>query len=90
MKERDLDLQGAVDYIGQRTKEAIDEYVALKASLPSWGPGIDEQVETYLLSLEYITIGYMQWSFNSGRYFGEEVEEVKRTLWVTLSPQLST
>ncbi|KDQ10835.1 hypothetical protein BOTBODRAFT_115253 [Botryobasidium botryosum FD-172 SS1] len=87
MKELDLDLQGGIDYVGDRIKAAIDSFVADKAALPSWGPEIDEQVRAYVRGMEYWVIGSIQWSFDSTRYFGSEHEEVKKTLCVTLWPQ---
>lgn len=52
MKEKDLDLQGAMNFAGDLGKARIDLYVATKARLPSWGPEVDADVQTYLLMLE--------------------------------------
>lgn len=87
MSELGLDLQAAVDYIGARTHAVLEDYLALKHTIPSWGPEIDAQVQRYVQGLEYTLAGNVHWSFGCRRYFGAEVEEVKRTLWVTLLPQ---
>lgn len=87
MRELGLGLQDAVDRIGQWTRDAMDEFVAVKATLPSWDPDTDEQVGMYLRTMEHAMIGLMHWSLNSRRYFGDDVDEVRRTLSVTLLPR---
>jgi len=87
MKELGLDVQGGVDYVGDRIKGAIDKYLATKASLPSWSPEIDRQVAIYACSLENTFSSNAHWSLTGFRYFGEESAEVSRTLWVNLWPK---
>lgn len=86
MKELGLGLQVAVDYVDKRIQTALDEYVALKAALPSWGAEADEALAKYLAGCEYGVSAFIHYGFNSMRYFGEELEEVKSTFWVTLPP----
>jgi len=86
MDELHVDVQGAVDYIDQRIRKALEEYLALKSNLPSWGAVIDEKVQKYFTALERTVIGAAHWSLNAPRYFGDDVEEVRRTLWVHMEP----
>jgi hypothetical protein len=48
MRERGLDLQGAVDYSGQMCKIAMQRFEDSRANLPSWGEVIDRQVAIYV------------------------------------------
>ena len=87
MKELDLDLQGGIDYVGNRIKEAIDLFVADKAALPSWGPELDAQVQAYVAGLGDWMVGNLVWSFETERYFSKEGHTVKKTRQIALLPQ---
>ena len=87
MKHRGLDLQSAVDYVGNMCKSAIDRFIAERGCLPSWGPEIDEQVKIYVDGLADWIVGSLHWSFDSERYFGKLGLEVKATRKVTLYPR---
>lgn len=87
MRDRNLDLQGAIDFAGQLVKERIDLFVATKATLPSWGDKIDADLQTYLRVCEDWMVGGFHWSLGSTRYFGERAEEVRDTLRVELLPK---
>ncbi|KAG8917205.1 hypothetical protein FRC03_004894 [Tulasnella sp. 419] len=86
MREKGLDLQGAVDWLGDLIKRRIDQYVSEKAQLPSWGPEVDAGVAKYVAGLERWVIGVLHWSFDSERYFGKENQRIKRERVVTLLP----
>jgi len=88
MKELNLDVQGGIDYVGDRIKAEIDQFIAQKAKLPSWGPEIDRQVDAYARGIQNAVICSSVWSLSTPRYFGDEYEEVKRTLCVTLWPKV--
>ncbi|KDQ10831.1 hypothetical protein BOTBODRAFT_177898 [Botryobasidium botryosum FD-172 SS1] len=91
MKQLNLPLQGAVDYVGQRILELLDAFVMEKAKIPSWSsPEIDRQVQAYVRGMESWVIGSNQWSFDSSRYFGAERDDVRKTLCVTLWPPESS
>lgn len=87
MKERGLDVQGAMDYAGELVKGRIDLYTATKAQLPSWGPKVDADVQRYLRVCEDWMTGGFHWSLESKRYFGEQVASVKKTLCVEILPK---
>ncbi|KAG8941644.1 hypothetical protein FRC04_004130 [Tulasnella sp. 424] len=86
MNELGLDVQGAVDYVGDMIRQRIDRYVMEKHCLPSWGEEVDAQVAKYVEGLESWVIGVLHWSFDSERYFGAEHERIKKDLIVTLLP----
>ena len=87
MNELNLDVQGAVDYVGDLIKSRIDQYCQEKAMLPSFGSEeVDAQVAKYVTGLEHWVIGVLHWSFDSERYFGAEHARIKGDRIVTLLP----
>ncbi|KAG8908273.1 hypothetical protein FRB99_007806 [Tulasnella sp. 403] len=87
MKEKGLDVQGAMDFAGGLVKDRVDLFVASKAQLPSWGPRVDADVLKYLRVCEDWMTGGFHWSLQSERYFGKNVTNVKNTLCVELLPK---
>lgn len=89
MHEQGLDLQDAVDVVGDYCKRAIDRFVHDRARLPSWGPTIDADVRVYVDGLADWIVGSLHWSFETERYFGRAGRRVKATRKVTLRPKIS-
>ncbi|OJA19105.1 hypothetical protein AZE42_10031 [Rhizopogon vesiculosus] len=87
MCEQGLDLQSAVDYIGQLCKASIQRFEDNRAILPSWGEELDRQVTIYIDGLQNWIVGPLHWSFDSTRYFGKDGHAVKRDRVVKLLPQ---
>ncbi|KAG8727175.1 hypothetical protein FRC11_013765 [Ceratobasidium sp. 423] len=79
MEHNNLGVQEAIEYVDRRIRQRVDEYVAAKDKLPSFGPGLDEQVAKYIQGIEYFVQGFIDWSFITPRYFGDEAKEVKET-----------
>lgn len=88
MKNMNLDLQGAADYVGVYFKALIDDFVTNKSRLRSWGPKVDREVADYVMAMEKWVVGNLDWSFDTQRYFGVERHEIKRTRVVRLRPQM--
>lgn len=82
-----LELQEAVDYVGDLCYGCIDRFEALRRALPSWGPEIDRQLQVYIDGLADWMIGNLVWSFETTRYFGADGEKVLRELAVDLLPR---
>jgi len=89
MNHHSLDLQSAVDFVGQLCKQSIDRFNSDRAQLPSWGPEIDRQVQIYVNGLADWIVGSLHWSFESERYFGKGGKEVKKSRVVNLLPKSS-
>lgn len=87
MMQEGLDLQSAVDFVGQLCKQSIDRFIEDRANLPSWGPEIDRQVDLYVDGLADWIVGSLHWSFESERYFAKSGLEVKKTRVVDLLPR---
>ncbi|KAK4185224.1 terpenoid synthase [Podospora australis] len=70
MHEKDLDPQGAVNWICEWSDGVLKEFIETKNNLLSWGPEIDEQVARYVDGLAFWVRGNDDWTFESERYFG--------------------
>ena len=82
-----LELQEALDYVGDLCLGCSERFEMLRASLPSWGPEIDAQVKEYVDGLGDWMIGNLIWSFETERYFGTAGAQVRRDLSVALLPR---
>lgn len=87
MKEKNLSLQRAVDFVGEMVFDCMRQFEVDKSNLPSWGPEIDLQVAEYVRGMESWVVGSFEWSFASERYFGREHLTIKRTREVTVWPR---
>ncbi|KAF9479291.1 terpenoid synthase [Pholiota conissans] len=86
MEYHGLDLQGAVDFVGDLCSQTIDTFNENKKNVPSWGPEIDDMVSRYIQGLQDWIVGSLHWSFQTHRYFGKEGQEVKKHRMVKLLP----
>lgn len=48
MKDRNIELQAASDYIGTYFKVLMDRYLDARKRIPSWGPDVDPGVARYM------------------------------------------
>ncbi|OJT10931.1 Alpha-muurolene synthase [Trametes pubescens] len=87
MNLRDLDLQSAVDFVGDLCKQAIDAFIENQRSLPSFGPELDRDVAMYVQGLQDWLVGSLHWSFMTKRYFGDAGADVKKHRVVKLLPR---
>lgn len=79
MWDKQLDLEGAMDFVDQLTRKRVQEYVDAKAQLRSFGPELDPQVALYVQGIEYWVQGAIDWTFMTPRYFGADAEKVRDT-----------
>jgi len=86
MHQEGVDLQTAVDFVGNMCKQSIDRFNEDRARLPSWGPEIDRDVAIYVDGLANWIVGSLHWSFESERYFGKTGLQVKATRTVDILP----
>ena len=87
MAQEGLDLQSAVDFVGDMCKQSIDRFIEEQAYLPSWGPKIDADLAIYIDGLANWIVGSLHWSFDTERYFGKNGRQVKATRIVELLPR---
>lgn len=86
MNERGLDLQSAVNFVGDMCKQSIDQFTDDKNNLPTFGPTIDKDVQVYVDGLANWISGSLHWSFESERYFGKNGKDIKAQRVVKLIP----
>ncbi|KAG0706961.1 isoprenoid synthase domain-containing protein [Suillus ampliporus] len=87
MHEQCIDLQSAVDFVGELCKQSIDRFKEDRGLIPSWGPKIDKDVAVYVSGLADWIVGSLHWSFDTTRYFQNSGREVKQTRVVSLLPR---
>ncbi|EIW77853.1 terpenoid synthase [Coniophora puteana RWD-64-598 SS2] len=84
MQTLDLDLQAAVDHVGEMFSQKMEGCMRGRAMLPSWGVKVDADVERFFDALDQWVVGNLEWSSQSPRYLGPEHEEIMRTRRVVL------
>jgi hypothetical protein len=62
MSQENLDLQPAVDFVGDLCNRCVDRFNAARNSLPSWGPAIDKDIAVYVDGLANWMVGNLHWS----------------------------
>ncbi|KAG8728173.1 hypothetical protein FRC10_005242 [Ceratobasidium sp. 414] len=67
MWDKQLDLEGAIDYVYQLTCRRVQEYFEAKKQLRSFGLELDPQVALYVQGIEYCVQGFMDWMFMTPR-----------------------
>jgi len=82
-----LDLQQAVDRVGEMCRRTIETFIENQARIPSWGHDIDTDVKLYVHGLREWIVGSLHWSFVTTRYFGDSGELVRITRVVDLLTQ---
>ncbi|KAI0823518.1 terpenoid synthase [Trametes gibbosa] len=78
MNIRGLDLQSAVDHVGELCKQTIDVFIENREKIPSFGPDLDRDVAMYVQGLQDWIVGSLHWSFMTKRYFGTAGAEIKK------------
>ena len=87
MHDNKIDLQTAMDLVGEHFKTLMGRYAEAKTRLPSWGPSADEMVRKYVKAMDHWISGNIEWSFETQRYFGPLHAEIKKTRTVLLRPR---
>ncbi|KAF5717645.1 hypothetical protein FGLOB1_2024 [Fusarium globosum] len=71
--------QEAFDTVGNLLEERYQDWRSAIEQLPSWGPEIDMNVARYIQGIQNVVQANITWSFRSGRYFGKQAPEIRRT-----------
>ncbi|TDC70550.1 terpene synthase [Micromonospora sp. KC606] len=66
--ERGVPVETAVDLVARRWREEMARFVALRASVPSFGPTWDPAVAAHLEGVANAVRGTVDWTVESGRY----------------------
>ena len=86
MAHKGLDRRSALDFAGTMCNKALDRFKSDWDNIPSWGPEIDKEVESYVEGLLNWMAGSLQWSFETEGYFGKGAKAVKANRRLTLLP----
>ncbi|KAJ3914016.1 terpenoid synthase [Lentinula edodes] len=89
MMELKLDLHEALEWVGHYHRERELEFLRAVKELPMWSPEIDRQVAQYVNGIGNWVRANDCWSFESGRYFGQDGLRVQETRMVTLAPKVA-
>ncbi|KAF9648811.1 terpenoid synthase [Thelephora ganbajun] len=87
MEAKGFNLQEAADNAGVLFGDLMSCFIAERKKLPSWGPDLDRDVSRYVDAIGHWVVGNLCWSFETPRYFGSALEDVKRTRIVKLRPR---
>ncbi|MEH0937210.1 terpene synthase family protein [Micromonospora psammae] len=66
--ERGVPVEAAVAVVAERWRESMARFVALRATVPSFGPALDESVATHLDGVANAVRGTVDWTLESARY----------------------
>jgi len=86
MHEQNFDVQGAMNWLESYAAGVHEAFLANLTNLPSWGEDVDRRVKIYTGGLGQWVRGNDDWTFESGRYFGDKGSHVRRTRLMTLLP----
>ncbi|RLL97391.1 hypothetical protein CFD26_105000 [Aspergillus turcosus] len=79
--------QMAFNHIGNMLVARYKDWYLALAELPSWGEHVDAQVQQYIRGVQNVVMANLNWSFRSGRYFGDAKDIVRKSMIVTVKPQ---
>jgi len=65
----------------------VNDYVELKAALPSFGPEADAQLAIFLKNLEHFVQGSIMWYYSVPRYFRNIDTSNREDLVIPLFPR---
>ncbi|TLS27596.1 hypothetical protein PpBr36_04293 [Pyricularia pennisetigena] len=83
-RNQGMTAQEAFDQAGNLIVRAIRRWHLAQLDLPMWGEQIDKEVQRYLQGCLDSCIGSLNWSFTTGRYFGDQGDEIRKTRVLTL------
>ena len=85
MELRGMEIQEAVDHVAEQCETLVERFQENKGLLPSFGEDLDPLVTTYIEGLQHWIAGFLNWCFETERYFGKEAPDVQIHRVVKLS-----
>ena len=86
MHEHGLDIQGAIDWLERYAAGVHAGFLDNVTKMPSWGEDVDRRVDIYINGIAQWVRGNDDWTFESGRYFGDKGLEIQKTRIMSLLP----
>lgn len=87
MHHYNLDLQAAVDWVGEFYFQQTRLFLLLKDNLPTWEEPLNSIVARYVEGLGNWVTANEHWSFETQRYFGTKGLDIWNHRVVDLLPQ---
>jgi len=88
MEHHSMNLQEAVDKVGELCKNTIDAFISNLERIPDFeDERVNREVKLYVQGLQDWIVGSLHWSFETERYFGKDGLKVKETRIVNLLPK---
>ena len=89
MQSKRISAQSAMDEAAEIYKELGNTALSHKGKIKSFGSENDTAIRSYIHGLEQWVCGHAPWYLESRRYYGEKVEEVKKSGKVRLKGYLN-
>ncbi|MCJ1347352.1 hypothetical protein MMC31_005575 [Peltigera leucophlebia] len=84
--EKGLPVQVALEYVYLMFQSAVSRFENAKFQIPTLDPENHEIVSKYVEGLGFLCSGLTRWYFETDRYFGPNLREVKETMKLHLLP----
>ena len=84
MRQFELDLYHASEWVAKHHKEVEARFFGALARLPSFGSEVDSALQEYIACVAAWPRGNDCWRFESERYFGKKGAEVQKTRMIPL------
>ncbi len=84
MEEYKVDVPAAMEWLDNFGRYRVDTFLNGIKQLPSWGPGVDANVQKFIKNIGYAVRGADAWSYESEKYWGKKGMEIQRTRLVAL------
>jgi len=85
MNEKALNVQDALDVVGEMFQDTARQYLNCLHNLPSFTPQTDKALARFGSDMGSWVRALHEWSFDSERYFGKNGAEVRLTRKITLT-----
>ena len=89
MELHGMGVQEAVDHVADRCEALVKRFETNKELIPSFGKDLDPLIAIYIEGLQHWIAGFLNWCFETERYFGKEAPDVQIHRIVRLSRQSS-
>ena len=90
MNEHNLNLDGALSWIGNHHKTLVKEFMDAYEVLPAqWGGKVNSDLRVYADGIANCVRAVDQWDFETERYFGTKGTEIQASRQVQLLPKKS-
>ena len=92
MEFHGMRVQEAVNHVADQCEALVKRFEENRKLVPSFGDDLDPFVTVYIEGLQHWIAGFLNWCFETERYFGKEAPDVKihRVVRLSRRPSRST